>query len=60
MVDYLNQPIEDEFVDGLMQFGIWVVMTPESHKDIGVGLGTGRGQRYRKQPDGRFLLVEGY
>jgi hypothetical protein len=34
------------FVDGKTQFGIWGIMCPECHIDVGVGLGVGRGQRY--------------
>jgi hypothetical protein len=52
--------IFDEFVDGMTTIkGAWATMSPESYKKYGVGLGPGRGQRYRRQPDGRWLKVEG-
>jgi hypothetical protein len=61
--DCMGKPITDEFIDGvLIGFGGqtgWAIMTPETHHKYGVGLGTGKGQRYRKQPDGRFAKVEG-
>jgi len=27
---------------------MWAIMCPQCHKDRGVGLGTGRGQRYKQ------------
>jgi hypothetical protein len=51
--------IKDCFIDGKTQLGPWAFMSPEGHAVAGVGLGTGYGQKYRKQPDGRWLKVEG-
>jgi hypothetical protein len=34
------------FVDGRIQQGPWAIMCLPCHYDQGVGLGTGRGQRY--------------
>ena len=34
------------FVDGKTQFGIWAIMCPECHREVGLGLGTGLGQLY--------------
>ncbi len=52
--------IRVEFVDGKTQMGPWAIMAPISYMRYGVGqLGTGYGQRYKKQPDGRWLKVEG-
>jgi hypothetical protein len=51
---------KDEMIDGKTRGGPWGNMTPESWKKHGVGkLGTGYGQRYKKQPDGKWLKVEG-
>jgi hypothetical protein len=58
--DDFNRPIRDEFIDGKTKFGPWAFMTPASWKENGIAiLGTGCGQRYRKQKDGRYLKVEG-
>ena len=48
-----------ELVDGATQSGPWAVMCPKCHKIHGVGLGTGRGQKYRKNAaTGEFVKVE--
>lgn len=58
--DDFGHPIRDEFIDGVTRMGPWANMSPYSWKVHGVGqLGTGRGQRYKKQDDGRWLKVEG-
>jgi hypothetical protein len=47
-------------IDGKTKHGPWAIMTPTSWKQHGVGqFGTGYGQKYEKQSDGRFLKVEG-
>jgi hypothetical protein len=46
------------FVDGSTSRG-WAIMHPMAHADHGRGLGTGRGQLYEKQADGRWLKIEG-
>lgn len=51
--------IEDEIIDGATEMGPWALMTPDSHHIYGRGLGQGRGQRYVKQRDGKWLKVEG-
>lgn len=48
-----------EFIDGRTRMGPWAIMSPRSFAQYGVGLGTGRGQRYKRQDDGRWLKVEG-
>lgn len=55
--DDLGVPIDDVFIDGRTIFGPWGRMAPATHKQIGCGLGSGRGQMYQKQPDGRWLKV---
>lgn len=50
--------IRNEFVDGRTRQGSWAIMTPKSHVIHGVGLGKGKGQRYRLQDDGRWKKVQ--
>lgn len=65
--DDFGEPIIDEFIDGRTAYGPWAIMSPLSHTIHGARdryglpalLGTGTGQRYQRQPDGRFLKVEG-
>ena len=58
-VSDFGSKITDEFIDGATTTGPWGFMTPEEHAIHGRGLGQGRGQRYKKQEDGRWLKVEG-
>jgi hypothetical protein len=47
-------------IDGKTKMGPWANMTPTSWKRYGIGrLGTGYGQKYHRQADGRWLKVEG-
>lgn len=58
--DDFGDSISDEFIDGRTVHGPWALMTPKSFRLHGIGrLGTGAGQRYEKQADGRFLKVDG-
>lgn len=57
--DITQEPITNRFIDGATRMGPWANMTPKSHKQYGIGLGTGRGQLFEKQPDGRWLKIEG-
>lgn len=58
--DDFGQPITDSFYDAKTVYGPWATMSPLSFETHGDGrLGTGRGQRYQRQPDGRYLKVEG-
>lgn len=51
---------EDVMYDGKTRMGPWANMTEDSWQVHGVGrLGTGYGQKYKKQTDGRWLKVEG-
>jgi hypothetical protein len=56
--DLCGTPITDEFVDGKTRMGPWGNMDIACHKRVGVGLGTGKGQRFKLQ-DGQFVKVEG-
>jgi hypothetical protein len=51
--------IHSVFVDGATDRGQWGNLHPTCHERIGRGLGAGRGQRYEKQVDGRWLRMEG-
>jgi hypothetical protein len=58
--DDFGKTIDNEFIDGATRQGPWAIMTPMSWKVMGVGLlGQGRGQKYQKQKDGRWLKIEG-
>lgn len=55
----MKTPITNTFVDGKIAGSGWALMHPKTHERFGVGLGMGRGQKYAKQTDGRWLKVEG-
>ena len=57
--DICQDKILSEFVDGKTQQGPWANMCRCCHKEHGCGLGTGKGQKYQKQNDGRWLKVGG-
>lgn len=56
--DVCHKPLGDSFVDGATTFGPWGIMDSKCFGKFGVGLGIGRGQRYEKQTDGRWLKVD--
>lgn len=58
--DDFDRPIEDVFIDGRTAQGSWAIMSLESWERYGYHrLGMGCGQRYEKQPDGRWLKTDG-
>ena len=57
--DIGGETIQNDFIDGKAKFGPWGFMCPTCHSRNGYGLGTGKGQHYQKQPDGRWLKVGG-
>ena len=58
--DDFGKPITDIVYDGKTVMGPWAMMTPVSWMVYGVGkTGTGYGQKYQRQDDGRWLKVEG-
>lgn len=49
-----------KFVDGATKpKGRWGIMGLGCHRVHGLGLGTGKGQLYERQDDGRYLKIEG-
>jgi hypothetical protein len=46
-------------VDGATRMGPWALMCHDCFTRHGIGIGLGVGQRYQKQPDGRWLKVTG-
>jgi hypothetical protein len=58
--DDFGVPYEKIMIDGKTKQGPWANMTITSWRLHGCGkLGTGFGQKYKKQPDGRWLKIEG-
>jgi len=47
------------FVDGKTKMGPWACMCKICFSRYGLGLGTGRGQQYEKQPSGEWLKTQG-
>ena len=45
-----------EFVDGKMVSGPWGIMCASCHSENGVGLGMGKGQKYRQAADGHLWI----
>ena len=56
--DFCNKEITDILYDGKTCFGPWATMCSACWAENGVGLGTGRGQKYEMH-DGKFIKVEG-
>jgi len=57
--DICNKPYKNMMYDGKTQFGGWANMCQPCFNRYGTGLGTGKGQRYTKQEDGRWLKTGG-
>jgi hypothetical protein len=61
--DICKSNIIDDFVDGRTIYGPWANMCPACFDQVGAykvqELGTGKGQWYHKQADGRFKKVAG-
>lgn len=58
--DDFGRPYGEVMYDAKTTMGPWANMAEESYRVHGVGkLGTGYGQKYEKQADGRWLKVEG-
>jgi hypothetical protein len=50
-----REPIRMTFTDGATRRGGWALMCPCCFGLYGLGLGTGRGQQYTQQPNGKWL-----
>ena len=50
------------FIDGRTKMGAWAIMCSACHKEFGVGLGVGKGQRYElkvvKDGDKEWIKVK--
>lgn len=57
--DDFGDEIKGTFIDGRTNLGPWAIMSPASFRRYGLGIGTGLGQKYQQQPDGRWLKIEG-
>lgn len=57
--DLCKKAIINLFVDGRTDLGPWGFMCIPCHVLHGYGTGVGRGQKYEKQADGRWLKVGG-
>jgi hypothetical protein len=55
--DDWGSPITTAFIDGRTIWGPWAIFTPRHWALYGLAqpLGTGVGQRYNKNPDGRWI-----
>lgn len=57
--DVCNKAITKAFVDGKTTMGPWANMCLACHDKHGYGLGTGKGQLFRKMMDGHFYKEMG-
>ena len=56
--DICGEELTKTLIDGRTSNGSWAVMCPKCHKIHGVGLGTGKGQKYVRDTEGDFVKVE--
>jgi hypothetical protein len=59
LCDICTKPIAVGFVDGRTRMGPWACMCLMCHRSHGVGLGTGKGQQYQRNADGKFEKIAG-
>lgn len=57
--DIDGKPFDTRMYDCKTKSGPWGNICHTCYLKHGVGLGTGRGQKYERQPDGRWLKVAG-
>lgn len=58
--DLCQRPLGNSFIDGAVKpQGSWAILDLKCHRIHGVGLGTGKGQLFQRQADGRWLKTEG-
>lgn len=56
--DICSKKLRTTMIDGASRFG-WANMCKVCHARYGSGLGTGKGQLYKRQVDGSWLKVMG-
>ncbi len=56
--DICNKKIEKFFIDGNIAGGGWAIMCRDCHRNLGVGLGIGRGQLYQRIND-EWVKIDG-
>lgn len=56
--DVCSLPLTDTFVDGKTIFGPWGKLCLNCHGNVGVGLGTGKGQKYKRDPENNVWYKE--
>lgn len=57
--DVCSEPVVDRFNDMKTVMGPWACLCDPCVEKVGVGFGLGRGQGYKKQPDGTWLKDRG-
>lgn len=57
--DVCGDALRSVMYDARTTFGPWGNLCSVCFAKVGVGLGTGLGQRYERQTDGRFLKTDG-
>lgn len=51
--------LKERFYDAADRFGRWGMLCDACFLKVGVGLGVGKGQKFERQTDGRWLKTEG-
>ena len=59
MLTSKDDTAQDAFTDGRLHIGTWGILCDGCHETFGVGHGVGKGQRYVRQQDGRWMKVAG-
>jgi hypothetical protein len=57
--DICGAKMQHKMVDARTRNGQWGLIDLKCHAAHGVGVGKGKGQVYERQPDGRWLKIEG-
>ncbi len=52
-----KNPLTITFVDGATALGGWMKLCDRCHNALGYGLGVGKGQRYQRMDNGKWLKV---
>lgn len=57
--DLCGRPFDKFFVDGKTRMGPWGMLCTGCHASHGIGLGTGKGQRYKRTASDEWTKVAG-